>query len=208
MHTEINLSLRFQFWYDFASPYAFLSAMRIEELSKTSGVGVEWRPFLLGPIFKSHGWDTSPFNIYEAKGRYMWRDVGRRSARYGIAFKKPSEFPRNGVLASRVAFAFEAHERRALFSKLVFSANFTEDIDISDESVIASLLESMGEEPGHILKSAVSGENAGRIRLATEEATAKGIFGAPSFLAGEELFWGDDRLEDALEWFLRGGECS
>jgi 2-hydroxychromene-2-carboxylate isomerase len=202
------LSQRFQFWYDFASPYAFLSAMRIEELSKTSGVEVEWRPFLLGPIFKSHGWDTSPFNIYEAKGRYMWRDVGRRSARYGIAFKKPSEFPRNGVLASRVALAFGAHERRALFSKLVFSANFTEDRDISDESVIASLLDTLGEDPERIISSAQSEYNRGKLRLATEEATGKGIFGAPSFLAREELFWGDDRLEDALEWFLRGGECS
>ncbi len=206
LHTEINLSSKFQFWYDFASPYAFLSAMRIEELSKPSGVEVEWRPFLLGPIFRSHGWDTSPFNIYEAKGRYMWRDVARRSARYGVAFRKPSEFPRNGVLASRVALAFGDHERRVLFSKLVFSASFTEDRDISQEPVIASLLESLGEEAGNILTSAVSGENAGRLRLATEEATGKGIFGAPSFLAGEELFWGDDRLEDALEWFARAGE--
>lgn len=208
VQSDINLSQRFQFWYDFASPYAFLSAMRIEELSKTSGVVVEWRPFLLGPIFKSHGWDTSPFNIYEAKGRYMWRDVGRRAARYGIAFRKPSEFPRNGVLASRVAHGFGAHERRALFSKLAFSANFTEDRDISDESVIASLLESMGEEPGRILESAISRENAGRLRLATEEAAGRGIFGAPSFVIGEELFWGDDRLEDALEWFVRAGERS
>ena len=182
--------------------------MRIEELSKTSGVEVEWHPFLLGPIFKSHGWDTSPFNIYEAKGRYMWRDVGRRSARYGIAFKKPSEFPRNVVLASRVALAFAVHERRALFSKLVFSANFTEDRDISEESVIASLLDTLGEDPERIISSAQSEHNRGKLRLATEEATSKGIFGAPSFLVGEELFWGDDRLEDALEWFVRAGESS
>lgn len=182
--------------------------MRIDGLSTAAGVRVEWRPFLLGPIFKSHGWDTSPFNIYEAKGRYMWRDVGRRSAKYGVPFRRPSEFPRNGVLASRIAIAFESSERRALFSKLVFSANFTEDRDISDESVIASLLESLGEEPGRIISTALSQDNRGRLRLATEEAAGKGIFGAPSFLAGEELFWGDDRLEDALEWFVRSVESA
>ncbi|HET7289169.1 MAG TPA: 2-hydroxychromene-2-carboxylate isomerase [Thermodesulfobacteriota bacterium] len=202
------MSSKFQFWYDFASPYSFLSAMRIDGLSTAAGVRVEWRPFLLGPIFKSSGWDTSPFNIYEAKGRYMWRDVGRRSAKYGVSFRRPSEFPRNGVLASRIAIAFESNERRALYSKLVFSANFTEDRDISDESVLASLLESLGEGPGRIVSAALSQYNRGRLRLATEEAAGKGIFGAPSFLAGEELFWGDDRLEDALEWFMRSVESA
>lgn len=196
------MPLKFQFWYDFASPYAFLSAMRIEKLTDAAGIRVEWRPFLLGPIFKKHGWDTSPFNIYDAKGRHMWRDVERRSARYGIAFSKPTEFPRNGVLASRIALAFEA-DKRAAFSRLVFSANFTEDRDISDESVVASILESLGEEPGQVISSAISERNRSGLRSATEEASEKGIFGAPSFLAGEELFWGDDRLEDALEWFAR-----
>lgn len=179
--------------------------MRIEGLSKEAGVTVEWRPFLLGPIFKNQGWDTSPFNIYEAKGRYMWRDVERRCERRGINFNRPSEFPRNGVLASRVALALESHQRRSQFSKLVFSANFTEDRDISDEPVVASILESLGEEPSHIITSAVSRENRGSLRMATEEAGGRGIFGAPSFLAGEELFWGDDRLEDALEWFGKAG---
>ena len=197
--------MKFQFWYDFASTYSYLSALRIERLSKAAGVEVEWCPFLLGPIFKSQGWDTSPFNIYGAKGTYMWRDVGRRSARYGFAFNKPTVFPRSSVLASRVALVLESHSSRVEFSKLVFRANFEEDRDISDESVIASILVSLGEEPGHIITSALSEENRGRLRSATEEAAGRGIFGAPSFLSGEELFWGDDRLEDALELFARAG---
>ncbi|HVY55526.1 MAG TPA: 2-hydroxychromene-2-carboxylate isomerase [Thermodesulfobacteriota bacterium] len=202
------MSLKFQFWYDFASPYSFLSAMRIEELSSASGIEVEWRPFLLGPIFKSQGWETSPFNIYDAKGRYMWRDMARRSAGYGIAFRKPSEFPRNGVLASRIALAFGSHARRVEFSKLVFGANFSDDRDISDEPVVASLLKNMGEDPERIISFAQSEDNRGKLRSATDEAAGCGIFGAPSFLAGDELFWGDDRLEDALEWFVRARESS
>ncbi len=182
--------------------------MRIEELSSASGIEVEWRPFLLGPIFKSQGWETSPFNIYDAKGRYMWRDMARRSAGYGIAFRKPSEFPRNGVLASRIALAFGSHARRVEFSKLVFGANFSDDRDISDEPVVASLLKNMGEDPERIISFAQSEDNRGKLRSATDEAAGCGIFGAPSFLAGDELFWGDDRLEDALEWFVRARESS
>ena len=174
--------------------------MRIDGLASSAGVETEWRPFLLGPIFKSRGWDTSPFNIYEAKGKYMWRDIERLSAKYGIPFRMPSEFPRNGVLASRVALASESLEWRSRFSKLVFTANFTEDRDISDEAVIVSILGSLGEEPVSIIRSALSEENKGRLRRATEDAIGRGIFGAPSFVAGDELFWGNDRLEDALDW--------
>ncbi len=193
--------VKFEFWYDFASPYSFLSAMRIEGLASAAGVETEWRPFLLGPIFKSQGWDTSPFNIYEAKGRYMWRDVERLSGKYGITFRKPSAFPRNGVLASRVALASESREWRRRFSKLVFIANFAENRDISDEAVIASVLESLEEDPERIIQSALSEENKGKLRRATEDAIERGIFGAPSFVAGGEIFWGNDRLEDALEWY-------
>lgn len=195
--------LKFQFWYDFASPYSYLSAMRIEDMARASGAETEWRPFLLGPIFKSQGWDTSPFNIYDAKGRYMWRDIERLSAKYGIPFRKPSEFPRNGVLASRVALASESCEWRSRFSKLVFTANFVEDRDISDEAVIASILESLGEEPESIIRSALSDENKGKLRRATEDAIGRGLFGAPSFVVDGEIFWGSDRLEDALDWYGR-----
>jgi len=170
-------------------------------LASSAGAETEWRPFLLGPIFKGRGWDTSPFNIYEAKGRYMWRDIERLSAKYGIAFRKPSEFPRNGVLASRVALGSESCEWRSRFSRLVFTANFTEDRDISDEAVIASILESLGEEPGSIIRSALSDENKGKLRRVTEDAIGRGLFGAPSFVVDGEIFWGNDRLEDALEWY-------
>lgn len=175
--------------------------MRIEGLASSAGVEIEWCPFLLGPIFKGHGWDTSPFNIYEAKGSYMWRDIERLSAKYGIPYRKPSVFPRNGVLASRVALASESCEWRSRFSKLVFTANFAENRDISDEAVIVSILESLGEEPVSIIRSALSDENKGKLRRATEDAIGRGIFGAPSFVADGEIFWGNDRLEDALDWY-------
>lgn len=92
-----------QFWLEFASTYSYLSVMRIEHLVGDTGIPIEWKPFLLGPIFRSQGWNTSPVNIYHAKGRYKWRDIERLCNKYNIPFKKPTEFPRNGLLAARVA---------------------------------------------------------------------------------------------------------
>ena len=88
------------FWYEFASPYAYLSAHRIADVAEAHGVTLRWRPFLLGPIFQAQGWPDSPFNIYPAKGRYMWRDMERLSERRGLRFKRPDPFPQNGLKAA------------------------------------------------------------------------------------------------------------
>ena len=94
------------FWFEFGSTYSYPAAMRIEALAAEQGVRVTWRPFLLGPIFRAQGWDDSPFNIFPSKGRYMWRDLERICADYEIPFRRPSEFPRNGLLATRLACRF------------------------------------------------------------------------------------------------------
>ena len=91
------------FWFDFASTYSYPAAMRLHALAGEAGVAVRFRPILLGPIFKAQGWDTSPFNLYAAKGNYMWRDVERVCASLGLAFQRPEPFPQNGLLAARVA---------------------------------------------------------------------------------------------------------
>ena len=93
------------FFYEFASTYSYIAAMRIAPLAKAPGVTVRWRPFLLGPIFKAQGWDTSPFNLYPAKGRYMVRDCERQCAALGLAFRLPEPFPQSTLMAARVASA-------------------------------------------------------------------------------------------------------
>ena len=98
-----NTSMTLNFWFDFASTYSYPAAMRIEKLAANHGVSVVWRPFLLGPIFAAQGWTDSPFNLQPEKGRYMWRDLERLCQAEGIAFRRPSQFPRNSLLAARVA---------------------------------------------------------------------------------------------------------
>lgn len=187
-----------QFWFDLASTYSYPAAMRIESLAGSSGVRVCWRPFLLGPIFRNQCWSDSPFNVYPAKGRYMWEDMGRVCRRLGIPFRRPSVFPRNSVLAARVACRFQEESWLPEFVRRVYGANFAEDRDIASEAVVGGILESMGVA-GDALEVATSPAGKEKLRSQTQEAMDLGIFGAPTFMVGGEMFWGNDRLEWAVE---------
>ena len=171
--------------------------MRIESLAESEDVSVNWRPFLLGPIFRGQGWDDSPFNIYPAKGRYMWRDLERICARQGLALCRPSQFPRNGLLGARLACWFSSEPWLPEFVRRVYLANFAEDRDISDPVVLQSILEALAQ-PTNLLDEAQSAEAKERLRSQTEAAISLGIFGAPTFAIDTELFWGNDRLEEAI----------
>jgi 2-hydroxychromene-2-carboxylate isomerase len=161
---------------------------------------VAWRAFLLGPIFRDQGWNDSPFNIYPAKGRYMWRDLDRICTAHGIPMRRPSQFPRNGLLAARVACWFADAPWLPDFVRAVYRANFAEDRDISSPEVVARCLSVAGGDPAALIAEAQSAAAKERLRASTEEAIALGIFGAPSLTVGSELFWGHDRIEDALRW--------
>jgi 2-hydroxychromene-2-carboxylate isomerase len=189
---------KIEFWYDFASTYSYLSAMRIEEAAKAAGAEVLWKPFLLGPIFYAQGWNTSPFNIYPAKGRYMVREMERLTAARGLPFKMPSPFPQNSLLAARLALIGHDERWGVAFSREVYQAEFGGGSNISSPEVMATLLRKVGQEPDRLLALAGDAEIKVRLRERTEEAQELEIFGAPSFLADGELFWGDDRLEAAL----------
>jgi 2-hydroxychromene-2-carboxylate isomerase len=190
-----------EFWYDFASTYSYLTAMRIEQVAEKAGVTLRWRPFLLGPIFSAQGWTTSPFNLFPAKGRYMWKDMVRETAHYGLPLVKPEPFPQNSLIATRVAlFGIEAGWCPD-FSRAVFHAQFGSGHSISDQTLLSDILSDLGLNAGAILKDAQSETNKARLKVVTEEARSRGIFGAPSLLAEDgELFWGNDRLDQAIAW--------
>ncbi|MDX3809121.1 DsbA family protein [Bosea thiooxidans] len=193
------------FWYEFASPYSCLSALRIEQLAEQAGVTLRWRPFLLGPIFAAQGWNTSPFALYPSKGRYMWRDTARRGRRLGIEMLKPENFPQNSLTAARLALAGREDGWTPAFSRAIFRAQFCEGRNIADEAVLGAALKEAGGEPGAAIPLSRSEEVKGRLRAEIEYAKSIGIFGAPFFVTGDsELFWGDDRLEEALDWARDG----
>ncbi len=195
---------RLEFWYEFASNYSYLSAMRISEMARVTGVEVVWRPFLLGPIFKAQGWETSPFNLYPAKGRYMIRDMQRLAAGRGLPFVMPPTFPANGLKAARLALIGVDEGWIEPFTRKIFEAQFGCGEDISDVRVISMILTALDLDAAVLLDRAEAPAIKQRLRDQTAEAASRGIFGAPSFITPTgELFWGDDRLEQALDWTMR-----
>ena len=195
---------RLTFWFEFASTYSYLSAMRIEEMARKADVEVIWKPFLLGPIFKAQNWDTSPFNLYPAKGRYMVRDIERIAQARGLVFRLPDPFPQNGLLAARLALAGLEEGWGPAFIRAVFSLEFAEQRNIAERSTLATALAAAGASENEAFERALSPKIKIKLRGNTEEAQVHGIFGAPSFTTENgELFWGDDRLEDALLWSRR-----
>ena len=197
-----------QFWFEFASTYSYLAAMRVEEAAAGARVPVEWRPFLLGPLFQKQGWNDSPYNLNPARGRYMWRDLERQCERHGLPFRKPTVFPRRSILPARVACVGHGTAWLPRFARAVFRANFGDDRDIEDPVLLRALLRQAGaasDEAGAaaLLARATAQETKDLLRAETDRAWALGLFGAPTFVVAGELFWGNDRLEEALDWHAR-----
>ena len=193
------------FWFDFASTYSYLAAARIRPLAAAAKVQVRFRPFLLGPIFKAQGWDTSPFNLYEPKGRYMWRDMQRLAAELSLPFRRPDPFPQNSLLPARVALFGLGQGWGEDFSVAVFHAQFVEDGRIDEPLTLAEILSRLDVDADAALEAAQSDDIKSHLRSEVEAAQQLGVFGAPSFTTGDgELFWGNDRLERALIWAQRG----
>ncbi len=191
------MAARIDFWFDFASTYSYLSAMRIGDAARDAGVTVTWRPFLLGPIFAAQGWTTSPFNLFPAKGRYMWEDMARLCAARGLPLVQPPGFPQNGLRAARVALAALEHDAGPAFCRAVFAAQFGEGADIAQDATIAACL-ARAALPESLLAAADDPARKAALRAQTDAAQALGLFGAPSFSLGTAIYWGDDRLDMAL----------
>lgn len=192
---------------ELASTYSYLSVMRLAEAAEAVGVRIAWRPFLLGPIFRSQGWETSPFNIYPVKGRYMWRDMERRCAARDLPLIPPDVFPANGLLAARAITAIDSDDSdaRARAMRALFLAEFGQGMDIANPTVVREALDHAGLDGAALVIAADTQAVKEALRATTDHAVAQGVFGAPSFVTADgELFWGDDRLEEALSWAANG----
>jgi len=191
------------FWYEFASTYSYPAAMRIGPLGAKWGVAIAWRPFLVAPIFAAQGWRDSPFNVFPVKGRYMWRDMERICARLGLALRRPEPFPQNSLLAARVALALEG-DARARFSRAVYDAEFAHGLPIADSATLAKLVAALGLDANALIERALSPANKERLKQDSARAAELGLPGAPCLVtADNEVFWGNDRLEEGLDWAVR-----
>ena len=190
------------FWFEFASTYSYPAAARIADAAGRARVRVNWRPLLLGPIFGSQGWNDSPFNIYPVKGRYMWRDLEREAAALGLPFRRPNPFPQNSLAAARVAVYGLDHPWGVTFAKAVYQTEFGEGRSIAEPAAVHAILVRLGLDADSILKTAAAEPNKTRLKALTEQARSRGVFGAPTFFVGEQMFFGQDRLDFVREALL------
>lgn len=188
-----------EYWFDFASPYSYLSTAHIDVLARSRGLRVLWRPLLLGPVFRAAGWQGSPFLQQPAKLAWMWTDLERQCARHALPWRKPSQFPRSSLLPARIALAHSDAPWIARFCTAVFELNFVQDADIDDPAAMHELLADIGVPADAVITRAQSPEVKQALREQTEQGTRRGLFGAPSFFVGDALYWGNDQLEDALD---------
>ena len=193
-----------EFWFEFGSNYSYPTVMRIEGEAQRRDVHVIWKPFLLGPIFRALGFENSPFVLQREKGAYVWQDMARQCRKYGLRWTRPTVFPRLGVLPLRVVLVGIGQPWIVEFSKKVMELNFALDQDINQVEGIAPILTELGLPAPEIIAQAQSEPIKNLLREQTEQARLKGIFGAPTFFVGKEMFWGNDRLEDALLFASEG----
>lgn len=190
-----------EYFFEFASTYSYPASMRIEALASAAGHTIVWRPFSLGPLLHAQqGMKDSPFNVVPVKGRYMWRDMARVCSQEGIPLQTPAAFPQNGYLAARCTLALP-ETARAGFVKAIYTENFANGAIISEPDVVSRCLEAVGENPEEIIARAGSDEIKAQLKTNTEDAIRRGVFGSPTFFTRDnEMFWGNDRLEDAIAW--------
>jgi 2-hydroxychromene-2-carboxylate isomerase len=188
-----------EFWFDLSSNYSYLSVMRIEAMAQRSGVVVQWRPFLLGPIFEALGWEAPPFVVQKEKGAYVWQDMKRLCRKYDIPWQQPSVFPRRAVLPTRIAVLGSGEAWLPAWCRAVMVRNYGEDREVDTQEAVIEMLAQLGLPAPRIVEDSLGDANRQRLREATQAARDRGIFGAPTFFVGDEMFWGNDRLEDALE---------
>lgn len=185
---------RVEFWFDFGSPYSFLSAMQISTQQKQD---VLWKPFMLTMIFDFVGWNGALSQSSPEKKQYVWRDVERACGKYGFAFREPSQFPRLGKSATAIAAYASDRDWQPQFCQDVFQLNFQHDIDIDSSLVITELLEKHRVQDNFCYEILNNPSLTDLInRGEAEAALRRGVFGSPTFFSKGEMYWGNDRLGD------------
>ena len=194
---------RMDLFFFCGSTYTYLTVMRVEEAAAQAGVEVRWRPFNVREIMVEQ--DNIPFRDKPVKQRYMWRDIERRAARHGLPFHGAPTYPVDPEnLSNRVAIVAAEEGWCPGYAKATYRAWFLEDKPPGEPEHLAAILRDLDKDPDDVIRRAESREIRERYAAETNVAQSMGIFGSPTFAVGEEIFWGDDRLEEAIEWCASG----
>jgi 2-hydroxychromene-2-carboxylate isomerase len=191
------------FWFSMGSTYTYLTAMRLPEIEKATAIPFRWRPFNLLGILQEM--KHVPFADKPAKAAYMWRDIERRAAMYGIPIRLPTPYPvRDSLRANQVAVLGMREGWGVDYVRAAYRRWFQLGQENGSEPNLSGSLAEIGQDPARVLAAVSGGSEAARLLDAeTTAARGLGIFGSPTFAIERELFWGDDRLDDAITWYRR-----
>ena len=191
-----------EFFFDVGSPAAYLAFERLPPICEAAGAALEWRPMLLGGVFQAAG-NQSPMTV-PAKGRYVLADLQRFARRHDIPFRQNPHFPINTLTLMRMATGLQLRDpqRFVPYVAAVYRAIWVDGLDMNDPAVVAGVLQHAGFDPQALLALAGDPEVKQRLKDDTQEAVARGVFGAPTCFVDGEMYWGQDRLDfvkEALE---------
>lgn len=191
------------FWYSIGSTYSYLTIMRLDDVARTEGVCFRWRPFNVRHVMVEQ--NNVPFKDKPVKSAYMWRDIERRAGRYGLAPLLPAPYPlRDLVLANQVAVLGAEEGWVEDYTRATYKLWFEAGKPAGEEPNLSESLMKIGQDPARVVAAARTDRISALLAEATETAMALGIFGSPSCAVGDEVFWGDDRLDDAISWARHG----
>ncbi len=190
---------KIDFWFSIGSTYTYLTVMRLAKVERTSGVDFQWRPFNVRHVMIKQ--NNIPFKDKPVKTAYMWRDIERRAERYGLSPKIPAPYPLPGLVLANLVATLGAEEGWTEgYVRATYQRWFEIGEPAGEEPNISGSLEEIGRDPNQVQAAAQSERITNALSAATDEAMRLGVFGSPTFVVDGEVFWGDDRLDDAVAW--------
>ncbi|MFC0386888.1 2-hydroxychromene-2-carboxylate isomerase [Muricoccus vinaceus] len=194
---------RIDFWFSVASTYTYFAVMRVPEIEHSTQVPFRWRPFDVGRILREM--DNRFLRGKPEKYAYMWRDISRRAEMYGLPAKVPVPHPiKASDTGNRVALLGLEEGWGIAYLQATYRLWFTEGLEPGSELNLSTSLRECGQDPEHVVARAEAEEFGRALQENTDQARSLGVFGAPTFAVDQDLFWGSDRLDDAVMWFKHG----
>lgn len=188
-----------EFYFDVGSAASYLAWTQLPGIARAAGVDIEYRPMLLGGVFQATG-NRSPMEI-PAKGQYMVDDLQRFARRYGVPFRQNPHFPIHTLTLMRIALGLQLRDepRMVPYVDAAYRAIWVDARDMNDAATVHQVLQEAGFDPEQLLALASDPAIKDQLKVATQEAVARGVFGAPTFFVHGQMFWGQDRLDFVKE---------